>query len=74
MRSVFFKILVFCFATIQLVNAQTRSISLSKIDSAYSVFRSGADERVEKFLKSTNTGRVTSFNDGSRIFLVDVSE
>lgn len=74
MRSSFFKILLFCFAATQFVNAQNSDIKLSKIDSAYSIFKSGADERIEKYLQSRNSGRVTSFNDGTRIYLVDVSE
>ncbi|MEP2669010.1 MAG: S8 family serine peptidase [Cyclobacteriaceae bacterium] len=76
MRSTVLNILffTFCFAASHNVIAQSQRISLSKIDSAYALYKRGADQRIEEYLKDKSTGRVRALSNGGRIYLVDVSE
>ncbi|MCB0493753.1 MAG: S8 family serine peptidase [Cyclobacteriaceae bacterium] len=75
MRSAFIKFVLIAasVAGYHGVKAQDDKRSLLKIDSVYQVDKGNADQRVENYLKNNSRGRVTTFNNGSRIFLVDVS-
>lgn len=76
MRSAFVKFIVFIvsFVGLQGVNAQEHKLNLLKIDSAYRVYKTGADQRMEKFLKGKSAGRVVNYIGNNKIFLVDVSD
>lgn len=76
MRSTVINILffTFCVAASRNVIAQNQHVSLSKIDSAYATYKSGADKRIDEYLKGRSAGRVSTFSNGLRIYLVDVSE
>lgn len=73
LRSLRFFLLCIFFCVSLSLSAQFQSPGLGEVKAKYESLQKGNEERIEKFLKKSKSGRVVIRRDGTIMLLVDVS-